>query len=344
MTSSARKKKEKKKDFQKAKLKVGKTKAKPDSFTATSFKAKSVVLNQQSLATSAPSLASQFDHHLSLLKHRSDSQRRDSLAYLTSAIASRSQHDALPQPLSTILSKVQPLMLDASGPVRQQLNKFLRALPPDGISSEITSLNLRIRAGMTHLATDIRSTSLDAFIWLLEVANQELVTSAGVWVKTLKCFLGLLGWTQQQESTGPHAQWSSIKVTARDKPSGGTKLFVKQLQALTMFVDAGIGKHADEKETPQGQTFPLWCSSQHLLPTRSNVYGYLNLFGPARDEESETYGDRSDRQRIFRKLALPQIEDGLEQARREGGEVGRAAAALRRAVEAGMRDFVNDEG
>ncbi|MBE7181803.1 MAG: hypothetical protein INR71_11465 [Terriglobus roseus] len=40
MGASSKKKKEKKKDFQKAKLKVGKTKAKPANFTDTSFKAK----------------------------------------------------------------------------------------------------------------------------------------------------------------------------------------------------------------------------------------------------------------------------------------------------------------
>jgi pre-rRNA-processing protein IPI1 len=41
MGSSTKKKKEKKKDFQKTKLKVGKTKAKPENFTDTSFRAKS---------------------------------------------------------------------------------------------------------------------------------------------------------------------------------------------------------------------------------------------------------------------------------------------------------------
>lgn len=42
MGSSNRKKKEKKKDFQKPKLKVGKTKAKPSNFTDTSFKSKGI--------------------------------------------------------------------------------------------------------------------------------------------------------------------------------------------------------------------------------------------------------------------------------------------------------------
>jgi pre-rRNA-processing protein IPI1 len=40
MAKSAKAKKEKKKDFQKVKLRVGKTKAKPENFTDTSFKAR----------------------------------------------------------------------------------------------------------------------------------------------------------------------------------------------------------------------------------------------------------------------------------------------------------------
>jgi pre-rRNA-processing protein IPI1 len=44
MGSSAKKKKDKKKDFQKAKLKVGKARAKADNFTDTSFKSKCTAL------------------------------------------------------------------------------------------------------------------------------------------------------------------------------------------------------------------------------------------------------------------------------------------------------------
>lgn len=40
MAKSAKHKRERKKDFQKVKLKVGKTKAKADNFTDTSFKAR----------------------------------------------------------------------------------------------------------------------------------------------------------------------------------------------------------------------------------------------------------------------------------------------------------------
>ncbi|KAL9092817.1 MAG: hypothetical protein Q9165_004235 [Trypethelium subeluteriae] len=335
MAASAKKKKEKKKDFQKVKLKVGKTKARPDSFTNTSFKAKSIVLNQQSLATSAPSPVSQFNHHLSLLTSKSENQRRDSLAYLTTIVAS----GHLPQPLAVILEKIRPLLLDSSHAVRQQLNKLLRALPAEELTSNAGSLILLTRAGMTHLSNDVRLTALDAFEWLLETAGKEVVSLAGVWVKTLRCFLGLLGWQKIQEGNGENAKWSTIKQ-ARAKLAGADKIFVKQLLALTSFLDAGIGQQEQRLSKPHSSSFPLWHTQFHTLPDRPNPYGYLNLSGAARDEESEAYEDRLDRQRVFKKLVLAQIEDGLEQVRKEGGEVGRAAAALRRAVNSGMTGFV----
>ncbi|KAI9744343.1 MAG: rRNA processing protein, partial [Chaenotheca gracillima] len=67
MGSSAKKKKEKRKDFQKPKLKVGKAKPKAANFTDTSFRSKGIVLKQQSLSTVAPTFQAQFSHHLSLL-------------------------------------------------------------------------------------------------------------------------------------------------------------------------------------------------------------------------------------------------------------------------------------
>ena len=47
MGKSARKNKEKKKDFQKVKLKVGKTKPKAENFTDTTFKSRAIQIRDQ---------------------------------------------------------------------------------------------------------------------------------------------------------------------------------------------------------------------------------------------------------------------------------------------------------
>ncbi|KAI9838944.1 MAG: rRNA processing protein [Sarea resinae] len=340
MGSSAKKKKEKKKDFQKVKLKVGKTKPKASNFTDTSFSSKAIVLNQQSLSTAAPSSNSQFAHHLSLLTHKSDTQRRDSLAYLTTAISSRPVSSPLPLPLGIILPKLQPLILDGSNSVRQQLIKLLRSLPREQVEDHVEQLLLYVRAGMTHLAADIRNASLDILGWLLDTSGYEVVSCAGGWVKTLKCFLAMLGWQVDSGAT----KWSSKASFGKAGSEG--KAQVKQFQTLEAFLQIGLVGRAsiDTADYSDGcaTSFPLWHTQQHLVPQRSNCFAHLNLFGAPRDEESEIYEDKEDRLRLFVTFR-PAIEQGVENARKEGGEVGRAAAGLRKVLIESLRDYSDDQ-
>ncbi|KAF2465891.1 rRNA processing protein Ipi1 [Lindgomyces ingoldianus] len=334
--SSAKRKKEKKKDFQKPKLKVGKAKPKAANFTDTSFKAKSIVLTQQSLSANAPSVVAQCSHHLSMLAHKSDSQRRDSLAYLTTAITNTPAGAPLPQPTSIILPAVQRLILDGSNAVRQQLLKLLQSLPKNDIASYSDQLLLHTRAGMTHIATEIRTFALDVLEWLLGVAGDEVVSGVGGWVKMLKCFIGLLGW--QNETSG---KWSAPKSFG--KSGGDAKIMVKQMNALAAFLRAGlVPSQTEEPIDVGGTTFPLWQCEHHMVSERSNTFVHLNLFGAPRDEEAEMYEDREDRQRVFHDKAEAAIVAGLDQVTKGGGELGRAAAQLRKVVREGMSDFRSD--
>ncbi|KAL3449249.1 Rix1 complex component [Aspergillus insuetus] len=333
MGASAKRKKEKQKDFQKPKLKVGKAKAKPENFTDTSFKAKSIVLNQQSLKLSAPSASTQFTHHLSLLSSKSDSQRRDSLAHLTTTIASRPVNSPLPQPVSLLLPHLLPLTLDANSGVRTNLLKLLRALPESDVADHVGQLLPYIRAGMTHLAPDIRVSSVEVLGWLVEVAGSEVVSCAGGWVKTLNCFLSVLGWHTEASSkwttseTKPAASFG--KAGAKGKPQ------VKVLSVLAAFLDAGIGSEAvgdDDGDSDMDSAFPVRQFRAQMIPQTAAPYAYLNLFGKPRDEEGEMYETREDRWRVFEGRFLAAVEKGVEGARAEGGEVGRASAGVRKVL------------
>jgi len=240
MGSSSKKKKEKQKDFQKAKLKVGKAKVKPANFTDTSFRSKAIVLNQQSLSITAPSSSTQFTHHLSMLSSKSEAQRRESLAHLTTSIASRPIDSPLPQPVSVMLPSLVPLLLDGSNSVRTQLLKFLRALPKPEIEDHAAQLLPYIRAGMTHLAADIRVSAVEALSWLVDVAGSELVSCAGGWIKTLNCFLSLLGWHTEESSKFGVNRSSFSKLGG----TNGGRPMVKALQTLAEFLHAGIGTEA----------------------------------------------------------------------------------------------------
>jgi pre-rRNA-processing protein IPI1 len=269
------------------------------------------------------------------LNHKSDTQRKESLAFLTSAITSNPPKVPLPQPSSVIIPVVQKLILDGSNSVRQQLLKLLQSLPPIDIASHADQLLLHTRAAMTHLATEIRIFGLEVLEWLLVVTGDEVVSCAGGWVKMLKCFLSLLGWQSEASS-----KWSSGKSYGK----ADTKMQVKQMNALTSFLRTGLS-HAQTVASVDASenTFPLWHTQHHVLSERSNVYAHLNLFGAARDEEAEMYEDREDRQRLFRDRAEAAIITGLEQATKGGGELGRAGAQLRKAVKEGMADFYREE-
>jgi pre-rRNA-processing protein IPI1 len=208
-------------------------------------------------------------------------------------------------------------------------------LPPIDIASHADQILLHTRAAMTHLATEIRLFGLDVLEWLLAVAGDEVVSCAGGWVKMLKCFLSLLGW-QSEAST----KWSSGKSYGK----ADTKMQVKQMNALTSFLRAGLShKQTVASVDLSDNDFPLWHTQHHILSERSNVYAHLNLFGAARDEEAEMYEDREDRQRLFRDRAEAAIVAGLEQATKGGGEVGRAGAQLRKIVKEGMADFYRED-
>ena len=59
-----------------------------------------------------------------------------------------------------------------------------------------------------------------------------------------------------------------------------------------------------------------------MLPTRSNAFGHLNLFGPPRDEEREMYEDVRDRRRVFKGLGYEAaIARGVEGMKKGAGEV-----------------------
>jgi pre-rRNA-processing protein IPI1 len=319
MGSSAKKKREKKKDFQKQKLKVGKTRPKADNHTDTSFRAKAIVLNQQ-LDVTAPTQSSVFLHQASLLNSRSDSQRKDALAYLTSYVASGSAGTALPITTSSLLGSIYPLMLDGSSGVRNQLLKLLNALPKEDVRDHVSRALPYVRAGMTHLSRDIRATAIDCLSSLVRIAGPELVSCAGGWHQTLECFTTVLGWRS---------------ASNRASFAGDVKSTARIIHVLSDFLHAGLLTHkpSSAEPNPLVKDFPLWQVETLLLPTKSNAYAHLNLFGPQAEDDSQMLDDREDRLQNFTHHFRKHVLAGIDTARKEGGELGRAAGLLIKTLE-----------
>lgn len=217
--------------------------------------------------------------------------------------------------------------------MRTQLVKLLRSLRPNEVEGQVEKMLPYIRAGMTHLAADIRRSSLDIIHWALDADPDDFVSSPGGWVKTVKYFLIMLGWSTEAKTPG----WSSTQSSGAGAQDAN---LVKCLTALSSFLEAGlVPSEADLAPAPSRWTFPLLDVHRHMLPQRPNAFRSLNLFGPPRDEESEGYEDRGARQRIFADRFQSTLEERLRDTKRQGGEVGRAAARAEKVVVEGMSDF-----
>ena len=135
---------------------------------------------------------------------------------------------------------------------------------------------------------------------------------------------------------------------------------------LAEFIEAGISTvledgDIDGVDEHGASGFPYWHTEHHLIPRKSNPYGYLRLFaasdllaGQTTTSVTSTNGahqnmahtgstgatdtnqaahtaildDPEERLRVFDRLYRDVVMVGVERARREGGEEGRAASAL----------------
>ncbi|OCT55002.1 Pre-rRNA-processing protein ipi1 [Cladophialophora carrionii] len=319
MGSSAKKKREKKKDFQKQKLKVGKTRPKADNHTDTSFRAKAIVLNQQ-LDVAAPTQSAVFLHQVSLLNSRSDVQRKDALAHLTNYIAASSSEEALPITTSSLLGSIFPLILDGSSGVRNQLLKLLHALPQEDVRDHVSRALPYVRAGMTHLSRDVRATAIDFLSFLIRIAGTELVSCPGGWHQTLECFTTVLGWRS---------------ASSKASFAGDVRSTARILNVLSDFLQAGLltDKLSSSEPNSLVTAFPLWRVETLLVPTKSSAYAHLNLFGPQAEDDSQILDEQEDRLQNFTRHFRDPVLAGIEAARKEGGELGRAAGLVVKTLE-----------
>lgn len=228
-----------------------------------------------------------------------------------------------------MLPSLLPLILDANNNVRTALLKLLKTLPPSDVQDHVAQLLPYVRAGMTHLAADIRVSAVEILSWMVDAAGEAVVSCAGGWIKTFNCFLSVLGWHTEES-----ARWSSNRASFGKSGSRGRPM-VKVLGALAEFLGAGIGAPGASVDNEQHEgpsslawPFPLCQTSQHMISESATPYAYLNLFGQPRDEEGEMYETREDRYRVFSTRFLSAVERGLKNAREEGGELGRASSSV----------------
>ncbi|KAF1387890.1 hypothetical protein PFLUV_G00084620 [Perca fluviatilis] len=167
------KKKKRQDDFQKVKLKVGKTKPKADNATNTNFRSKGIHLTEQlKRDTSGPTthrhlgindLLSQLHHYSPNVKHSALLGLRELLSVNPSL---------LEQHLSRLLSEVAAVFTDKDGNVRVAATRVLRfiaqSVPAERVAPFFPLLSAHLTCAMTHIETGIQEDAMKVLDVLLE--------------------------------------------------------------------------------------------------------------------------------------------------------------------------------
>ncbi|CAK7891940.1 pre-rRNA-processing protein Ipi1p [[Candida] anglica] len=278
---SKRKKAEKQKDFVKKKLKVGKTAAKPDNHTDTSFTARAISLPNQSLnrKQAVEGLAEEkreevdLSHHLALVKHHSASTRKEVLIYIEQHLPSN------PSLYKQIITSIVPLIVDQSQNVRNALVSLLNACArekPGLLDLHLKAIVLFIHSAMTHIQPDIRNSASKFLAVLIEHSPDALVRS--YFIKTMKAYFTLLAWTLTDDKKSV-----SLAITTSASTGGATKKArIGHVAVFKKFLEAALFANESDNATQliditnTSLIHPL--SGKYLIPTATRAYSPLKLF------------------------------------------------------------------
>ncbi|XP_070565738.1 testis-expressed protein 10 homolog [Ptychodera flava] len=165
MGKSARKRKEKRKDFQKVKLKVGKKKALPDNVTNTNFKSRAIHIKEQLKSDETQptnqrkqNIQELFTH----LNHYNTAMRVESLSGLKDLFLRHPQ--LISTHLSSIIEHVSSVLMDKESDVRRSAIGLLNFVLPHITGNQVMPffpiLNSHLCCAMTHINEDIQLDSL----------------------------------------------------------------------------------------------------------------------------------------------------------------------------------------
>ncbi|CAI5755931.1 unnamed protein product [Candida verbasci] len=331
----SKKKKEKQKDFKKAKLKVGKTAAKPDNYTDTSFKSKTISLPNQSITINSNSL----QHELSLLKHHSSNTRKEILIQLESHLPSNSSQYKL------IISSILPLIIDDSRMVRLQLVSLFKKIAikqPGLFDLHLRSIILFIVSAMTHIQPNVRNTVSLFLEILIDYSNIK-----SYYNKILKNYFILMGWNLNEDK-------KSISLAINNNGSlndeNSKKARIEHVRILNKFLQ----KTMFEEKIDNGIKIDVAIHPQsykYLLPHNvPQPYSPLKLFvneiqengtgvvgGSAlsiTDLDSISTEDLGTRMKIMNDIFKPTLVKNLKGLLKEGGDIGREANNCLKILEA----------
>ena len=188
------------------------------------------------------------------------------------------------------------------------------------MGSHTAFIMLYIHSAMTHITPAIRAQSTAYLDVLLDTAPEQVARLG--WSKTLSCFFPLLGWPVGSEVSSLAAATVTTGLSfGKDAP----KTRQAHIQSLEKFLLVGLDKKLDSSLV-RLPPFHHSEAGKFWLPQTSNPYLSLGLFGQSHSEDPVTE-DVESRYALLEKYSAA-LARGLDSCVKEGGQVGRVAAAI----------------
>lgn len=257
MGKSSRKKKQKKSDFQKVKLKIGKKKPMPDNFTRTAFKSQSIQLKEQLqiFASSVPQTQRKqnINDLICHINHYNAKVRQSSLIGLKELLTSNIY--LIQDNLALLIQNVAHSFTDKDGGVRQAGFAVLQCVVKNIRTSFMVpffpAMCAHLCCAMTHLQEDIQLDALK-ILDLLLVNYPDLVISKSE--ELLTNFILQISRHSGRNKKG--AVQLELSTTPGSKFSG-QKWRIQVLQRLKAFLSAIVNSKVVEISTKSKNCQPM---------------------------------------------------------------------------------------
>ncbi|CAO0792684.1 unnamed protein product [Mucor circinelloides] len=255
MPNARKKKAAKMEDFKKKKLKVGKQKSVPDSFTDTSFKSKSISLPNQSI-NEDKSHEITTSRNLTLadlvvqLKHYNAGVKKEALSGLTDICNS---HPALlVSSLGLVVNGVLKLFVDDDRDVRKATLNYLKSTFVDIDRVELQPfmplLIIYTCSAMTHIFEDVRLDAVKLMDLWIQIAPDVIVSK--FWNRVTGNYMSLLTVDSNSINSSSNTTTSTGATTTASVKAAATKshLHIHKnklglFTSLSKFLEAGLSEH-----------------------------------------------------------------------------------------------------
>ncbi|CAB4253787.1 similar to Saccharomyces cerevisiae YHR085W IPI1 Essential component of the Rix1 complex (with Rix1p and Ipi3p) that is required for processing of ITS2 sequences from 35S pre-rRNA [Maudiozyma barnettii] len=336
----SKKQKQKKKDFLKRKLKVGKKADHPSNQTDTSFVAKTISLKNQHLEHETD-----LSKRLTLLRHHNITVRKETL---------QDYQKHLPEIIKTqlmtpLLTHAIPLICDDSLAVRDSLIDLLDEVGKLDVHVLVLHCNivvLYINMAMTHIMPRIQMDSTRFLGCLLKYCSDEVVRQA--WLKLLNGVIAVLGWGM----FGNNQASGALQTKKRD--SKYTKV---HLDVLTELIRVGCSDAKSRAAADDTNNNEEEDNLENYVEDNNNIsepfmlaeypqpYEYLKLFARTLKNKKNIQTDElavnssmanqdiDSRRAIFKEQFLKKVDKQVDAIIKDGGECGKSANNLKQLLD-----------